>query len=69
MAVPMCWLWCLAASLGCMPPSGGTCTLMWLARTSCSLDTMPIPRLSAVDSIPRDIKSLNSDKDRIKSYR
>jgi len=48
-------LWCLAASRGWMPPSSGTCTSSMFASTFLPLVTMPIPRLSAVDSTPRAI--------------
>jgi len=45
--------WCLAASLGWIPPSGGMKVLMTLARILPSEVTIPTLKSSAVLSMPR----------------
>jgi len=52
MILPATSAWCLAASLGCIPPSSGMYALIMLAWTLPFFDTMPTLKSSAVDSMP-----------------
>jgi len=52
MTFPATSAWCLAASLGWIPPSSGMKALMMLARTFPLEVRMPTLKSSAVDSIP-----------------
>lgn len=49
------WLWCSAASLGCIPPFWGISCACCEASIFPWWFTMPIPVFSAVPSIPSDI--------------
>ena len=56
--LPISAAWWRAASLGWMPPSSGMWVLVSLARIVPSEHAMPTPRLSAVDSMPRQMSRL-----------
>ena len=60
MVFPIWSEWWRAASLGWMPPSSGTWVVISFARMAPPDVAMPTPRLSAVDSMPRQMRRSNS---------